>query len=185
MLSERLPSDPIKRALEIAEQIEACESTGLAPAEFAGIVGELVDEATHLVKLPNHARLTMLIERAKCAWPNLNWQAVAYDEARVCLAPGTAPYTWDSFQGIALQIRDASRDAGGHDPQGIREGVKPRDRWFAGQYNAEGTDTYHKPARIRDTWNALPMERRKAICSKAPGRVTHAAVVQAIKRRRK
>jgi hypothetical protein len=64
------------------------------------------------------------------------------------------------------------------------EGVAPRNRWFLAQYNARGTDTYHRPKRIQEKWWAMKDEERAAICPDAPGKVSLPAVVQGIKRAR-
>jgi hypothetical protein len=107
MQDDRLPSDPQKRALEIADTIEAAESTGLPPGAFAKVVGDAVDEATRLVELSNGARLKLLIGRARLEYPD-RWQDVAYMEAHDCLAADTAIFTWKSFERIGLRIREAA-----------------------------------------------------------------------------
>ena len=61
-------------------------------------------------------------------------------------------------------------------------GVAPRNQWFLAQYNAKGTDTYHRPKAIQQKWWDMSDGGRTEICPDAPGRVSHDTVVQAIKR---
>ena len=64
----------------------------------------------------------------------------------------------------------------------IGKGVAPRDEWFVRQYEASGTDTYHKPAKVHHKWDTMRMAERVEICPDAPNKVTKSAVEQAIKR---
>jgi hypothetical protein len=61
-------------------------------------------------------------------------------------------------------------------------GVAPRNAWFMQQYEARGTDTYRKPAKIHAKWDAMGASERAAICPDAPNKVTVHAVVRAIRR---
>lgn len=64
----------------------------------------------------------------------------------------------------------------------IGKGVAPRDEWFVRQYEASGTDTYHKPAKVHHKWDTMRLAERAEICPDAPNKVTKSAVEQAIKR---
>jgi hypothetical protein len=61
-------------------------------------------------------------------------------------------------------------------------GVAPRDRKFVEWYNAPGTDTYHKPAKIHAKWEGMTATQRAAICPESPNKITKFAVTMAIKR---
>ncbi len=63
-------------------------------------------------------------------------------------------------------------------------GVAPRNEWFLQQWEARGTDTYHRPKKVYDKWQEMKHEERAAICPEASGKVSHDAVVQGIKRAR-
>ncbi|MFH1919784.1 MAG: hypothetical protein ABIP48_07875 [Planctomycetota bacterium] len=67
---------------------------------------------------------------------------------------------------------------------GAEKGVGPRNAKFLEWYEAINSDTYHKPAKIRDRWNGMKPEERAAICLRAQGRVTVDTVVTGIKRAR-
>ena len=77
------------------------------------------------------------------------------------------------------------------EPQTIKElptagtGVAPRNAWFLQQYEAHGTDTYHKPAKIQGKWWHMTDEERAAICPDCPGKATRPTVTQGIKLARK
>ena len=66
-----------------------------------------------------------------------------------------------------------------------KEGVTPRNDWFLKQYEASGTDTFHKPAMIYEKWTAMTQAERSAICPASPNKITKATVEQGIKRARK
>ena len=70
-------------------------------------------------------------------------------------------------------------------PTTSAKGVAPRNAWFLQQYEAHGSDTFHKPAKIQDKWWTMTDEQRADICPASPGKVTKAAVVIGIKRARK
>ena len=63
-------------------------------------------------------------------------------------------------------------------------GVAPRNAKFLEWYEACGTDTYHKPAKIQSKWWALTDKQRAAICPDSPAKVTRQVVVTGIKRAR-
>jgi hypothetical protein len=96
------------------------------------------------------------------------------DEIRAVL---TTMYPWI--------VRFDAMESEGNSTAGQGQGVAPRNRWFLGQYEASGTDTYHKPTKICVKWNALTTTERAEICPDSPGRVTNEAVEQAIKRTKK
>ncbi len=60
------------------------------------------------------------------------------------------------------------------------QGVAPRNQWFLDQYEARGTETYHKPIKIKDKWWAMSESERAAICTDSPGKVSHATVKKGI-----
>jgi len=60
--------------------------------------------------------------------------------------------------------------------------VAPRDDWFLRQYEARGTDTYHKPEAIGEKWNSLTKEERAKICPACSNTVTITTVVKSIQR---
>jgi hypothetical protein len=64
------------------------------------------------------------------------------------------------------------------------KGTASRDRWFLEQYEARGTDTYHKPAKIHGKWDEMKAADRAKLSPESPNKVTKSAVVQAIKRAR-
>ena len=64
-------------------------------------------------------------------------------------------------------------------------GVALRDAWFLQQWEALGTDTYHKPVVIYRKWGYMNQKERAEICPTAPNKIAYEAVVQAIKRARK
>ena len=67
-------------------------------------------------------------------------------------------------------------------------GLAPRDAKFLEWWETEGSPTYHSPARIRDRWQALTTEERKAICPKRYAKISAGAIRQAlyrVRRRRK
>jgi hypothetical protein len=64
------------------------------------------------------------------------------------------------------------------------KGVAPRNAFFVERYNTDG-GTYHKPAKIREEWNAKPIAERTAICPDVPGNVSVATVEKAVHGRRK
>jgi hypothetical protein len=72
------------------------------------------------------------------------------------------------------------------EPAAVAEskGVALRDRWFLSQYEAYGTDTYHRPAAVHKLWNGMTKEQQVTICPTAPGKVAYDTVVMAIKRAR-
>ena len=67
----------------------------------------------------------------------------------------------------------------------IGQGAAPRNIWFLEQYEAAGTDTYHKPAKIFDKWDRMTSEGRACICPDCPGKIAKSSVASAIKRARK
>lgn len=69
-------------------------------------------------------------------------------------------------------------------PAGKGEGVAPRNRMFLEWYEALGTDTYHKPAKIHAKWQGMTQEQRAAICPDSPNKITKAAVEKGIQRAR-
>jgi len=68
------------------------------------------------------------------------------------------------------------------DPDKIGCGAAPRDAWFLQRYEADGTDTYHKPAKIHAKWKAMKTTERAEICPASPNTITKGAVEKAIKR---
>ena len=64
-------------------------------------------------------------------------------------------------------------------------GVAPRNQWIMTQYEACGTDTYHKPAKIHAKWEAMKATERAVICSDSPNKISRATVEQVIKLARK
>jgi hypothetical protein len=71
-------------------------------------------------------------------------------------------------------------------PDGIKgKGVAPRNAKFLEWYDAIDTDTYHRPAKIRNKWRSMKPEEREAICPDKPGIVSVAAVRKGIERARK
>ena len=64
----------------------------------------------------------------------------------------------------------------------LGKGHAPRDAWFVKQYEANGTDTYHKPAKIHAKWNSMTAQERAEICSDSRNKITKAAVAKAINR---
>ncbi len=73
------------------------------------------------------------------------------------------------------------------EPQAVEttKGVAPRNAKFLEWHEAEGSDTYHKPKRIQETWWAMTDEQRTAICPDNPARVSRVAVSRGISRARK
>jgi hypothetical protein len=65
------------------------------------------------------------------------------------------------------------------------KGVASRNLWFLQQYEAIGTETYHKPAKIYAKWDGMKVGERAIICPDSPNKITKAAVDSAIKRTRK
>jgi hypothetical protein len=65
------------------------------------------------------------------------------------------------------------------------KGVAPRDAWFLQQWEARGTDTYHKPAKVHAKWNAMKLPEREAICPDRPERVSRDVVSKGITRARR
>jgi hypothetical protein len=56
------------------------------------------------------------------------------------------------------------------------DGKRPcyaRDHLFLAWYNAKGEETYHRPARIRDKWNALSEAERRRLSPLASGSISH------------
>jgi hypothetical protein len=87
---------------------------------------------------------------------------------------------------IAKRI-DAAARRGAEKPADSeqKKGVAVRRDKFLEWYNAEGTDTYHKPAKICNTWNGLTQKERAAICPESPNKVAKSTVATDIKRARK
>ena len=67
-------------------------------------------------------------------------------------------------------------------PQG--KGVVPRDAKFLEWYEARGTDTFHKPAKIHAKWEAMTATQRAEICPDSPNRIAKGTVESGIKRAR-
>jgi hypothetical protein len=65
------------------------------------------------------------------------------------------------------------------------KGVARRDAWFLQQYDARGTDTYHKPAKIHAKWEGMTATARAEICPTSPNKIAKGTVESAIKRGRK
>jgi hypothetical protein len=64
------------------------------------------------------------------------------------------------------------------------KGVAPRRRWFLQQYEARGTDTYHKPAKIHASWDRMTATERAAICPDSPNKIAKSTVESDIDRAR-
>ena len=62
------------------------------------------------------------------------------------------------------------------------KGVAPRNAWFLAQYEAHGTDTYHKPAKIHAKWEAMKATERAEICPDSPNKIAKDTVWSSIKR---
>ncbi|MEN6407014.1 MAG: hypothetical protein ABFC77_11145 [Thermoguttaceae bacterium] len=72
-----------------------------------------------------------------------------------------------------------------HDAEAIDRGVAPRNEWIMQQYDAHGTDTYHKPAKIYTKWKAMTATERASICPDSPNKISKATVDQVVKLARK
>ena len=77
-----------------------------------------------------------------------------------------------------------SEIADNKDQQPALTGVAPRNAWSLQQYEASGTDTYHKPVKIHAKWGAMEATERAEICPDSPNKITKAAIVKGIKRAR-
>ncbi len=67
-------------------------------------------------------------------------------------------------------------------PSLVGKGVSPRDAWFLAQYEARGTDTCHKPAKIHAMWDAMKTTERAAICPDATNKIAKSTIDKIIKR---
>ena len=90
-----------------------------------------------------------------------------------------------SLQGYAVDATPAPPQPGECDAELVGRGVAPRDDWFLKQYEASGTDTYHKPKRIQEKWWDMTEAERAAICPDSPGKVTLDTVKTGNKRAQK
>jgi hypothetical protein len=62
--------------------------------------------------------------------------------------------------------------------------VAARNAWFLSQYEAKGTDTYHKPVKVWVKWDAMSQQQRATISPESPNKIAKATVANAIKRAR-
>ena len=69
-------------------------------------------------------------------------------------------------------------------PTAAGKGVAPRNGWFLEQWESHESLTYHKPAKIHATWNAMKLSAREAICPDNPKTVSRAVVSRGITRAR-
>lgn len=70
------------------------------------------------------------------------------------------------------------------DVTGAVNGAAPRNTKFLEWYEAEGTETYHKPAMIYQKWKNMTVEKRAEICPGYTNYIAKATVEQSIKRAR-
>ena len=61
-------------------------------------------------------------------------------------------------------------------------GVAPRNAWFLAQYEARGSETYHKPAKIHAKWEGMTATARADICPDSPNKIAQDTVWSSIKR---
>jgi hypothetical protein len=66
----------------------------------------------------------------------------------------------------------------------IGKGIAPRDAKFLEWYEAIGTDTYHKPAKIHAKWESMTATERAVICPDSPNKIAKGTVDSNIKRAR-
>ncbi len=63
----------------------------------------------------------------------------------------------------------------------VGKGVAPRNTWIVQQYEAAGTETYHKPAKIHAAWCAMTTTARAAVCPDSPNKISKSTVAAVIK----
>jgi hypothetical protein len=83
------------------------------------------------------------------------------------------------------QTAETKENLSGDVPSATKgKGVAPRNAWFLTQWEARGTDTYHKPAKIQDDWWHMTDKQRAEICPDNPARVSRVVVARGISRAR-
>jgi hypothetical protein len=182
------------RMRKIAAEIRA------APVAFNGhpdligntvglLCGELLDLG--VFDSPEYSALRAWIKRNRAVFPADKqasvWRCVAQHFCPdLCRQVGPVSILVKACPPVAAAIEQAAdRLSAGKalDETGSAlEGVASRDRWFVEQYEAIGTDTYHKPAKIWQKWCSMKSSERAGICPAAPNTVTKSAVEKAIKR---
>ena len=120
---------------------------------------------------------------------NLNYERVkaeGLDNAEVVKGQSKAAAVPESTASIPVVPPAADRPEATSEATAAAagKGVAPRNLWFLQQWEAQRTDTYHRPKKVYDKWQEMKAEERAAICPGAPGKVSHDAVVQGIKRAR-
>jgi hypothetical protein len=63
----------------------------------------------------------------------------------------------------------------------IGKGKAPRDAKFLEWYDAAGTDTYHKPAKIHLKWDRMTTTQRATICPDRPNKIAQSTIASFIR----
>ncbi len=167
------------------------------------------DQAKHLVAVANCAHtagddepgMLFIVELLQSALDSAirkgeiakRWQW-AFGEAW----PGCESLAFPDVRSLSDEVTQVQRELEGFDANAKAEpsateqpqdngkitstGIAPRDAWFVTQYEARGTDTYHKPAKIFAKWDAMTATARAEICPDSPNKIAQGTVASAIKR---